>query len=127
MASALTIVLSGLFASIVAVLVTLAIEKFGGVLGGVLGSMPGTVIPAAVGWAVSAPNADSLLNSSYTFPIGMLLNVQFLLLWRELPKLKIIARIQSFGQKLGVLVASTISIWLVTGLTLLAIVNQLHG
>ena len=44
-----TIILYGLFAGIVAILVTVSIEKFGGLIGGVLGTVPSTIIPAAAG------------------------------------------------------------------------------
>lgn len=43
------VVLSGLFAGLVAVLATVAVEKLGGRLGGVLASMPTTIVPACIG------------------------------------------------------------------------------
>ncbi len=51
----------------------------------------------------------------------MLLNVSFLLLWRELPKLQVIARIQKFRTKLGVMIGCTLSLWLLFGSILLLI------
>ena len=44
-----SILLSALFAGIVATLVTIAIEKFGGRTGGVLATIPTTIVPAALG------------------------------------------------------------------------------
>jgi hypothetical protein len=125
MVAALTVVLSGLFASTVTVLVTLAIEKLGGVAGGVLGTIPGTIVPASIGFALSAGSADALLASLYTFPSGMLLNVVFLLMWRELPQVKWIAGIKVFSKKLAVLIFITISAWVVMGILLLYVVQSL--
>ena len=44
-----SILLSALFAGIVATLVTIAIEKLGGRTGGVLATIPTTIVPAALG------------------------------------------------------------------------------
>ena len=44
-----TIVYSGIFAGLMAIFVTVAIEKWGGVKGGILGTLPITIVPAAIG------------------------------------------------------------------------------
>ena len=44
-----SVLLSAFFAGVVATLVTVAIEKFGGRTGGVLATVPTTIIPAAIG------------------------------------------------------------------------------
>ena len=42
--------LSGIFAALVAIGATVAIERLGGRLGGVLGSIPTTIVPASLGF-----------------------------------------------------------------------------
>jgi len=49
MATAAELILSGLFAGLVAVAVTRAIEKLGGTAGGILATLPTTVVPASLG------------------------------------------------------------------------------
>ena len=44
-----SVLLSAFFAGLVATGVTLAIERWGGLLGGVLGTVPSTIVPAAAG------------------------------------------------------------------------------
>jgi hypothetical protein len=44
---------SAIFAGLVAIGVTRAIEKFGGLIGGVLATLPTTVVPASIGVAAS--------------------------------------------------------------------------
>lgn len=73
-----------LFAALVAVTVTVAIERLGGVVGGFLATLPTTIVPASLGfWASSPPEVarDALAAA----PAGMLLNAGFLWLWRVLP------------------------------------------
>ena len=91
-----TILLYALFAGIVAILVTVAIEKFGGIIGGVLGTIPSTIIPAAAG-VYSIDGTESLRDSMSMVPIGMLMNGIFLSVWIYCPhyikqeKLKLIS------------------------------------
>ena len=80
-----TILLYALFAGIVAILVTVAIEKFGGIIGGVLGTIPSTIIPAAAG-VYSIDGTESLRDSMSMVPIGMLMNGIFLSVWIYFPK-----------------------------------------
>ena len=79
-----TILLYALFAGIVAILVTVAIEKFGGIIGGVLGTIPSTIIPAAAG-VYSVDGTESLRDSMSMVPIGMLMNGIFLSVWIYFP------------------------------------------
>ena len=100
-----TIILYGVFAGLVAILVTVAIEKFGGFIGGVLGTVPSTIIPAAAG--VYVLEGDEALTASMSVvPIGMLINGMFLGVWIILPKY--IAR-ESF--KLPLTVVSSLLTW----------------
>ena len=55
----LTILLSAIFAGIVAVFVTVAIEKWGGIIGGILGTLPTTIIPATIGIYAESGEDDS--------------------------------------------------------------------
>ena len=57
-----TILLSAVFAGLVAIAVTVAIERWGGVIGGILGTLPTTIIPAAIGMYL-AGGQDALLTS----------------------------------------------------------------
>ena len=69
----------------VAVGVTVAIERFGGVVGGLLGTIPTTIVPAAVGIWVASPNPDDLRGAMAMVPLGMAINALFLYTWRVLP------------------------------------------
>ena len=80
-----TIILYGIFAGLVAIFVTVAIEKFGGFVGGVLGTVPSTIIPAAAG-VYALEGDESLTASMSVVPIGMLINGVFLGVWIILPK-----------------------------------------
>ena len=71
-----SILLSALFAGIVATLVAIAIEKFGGRTGGVLATVPATIVPAALGM-YSISERLNLLNRCRLFPV-MMVNAIFL-------------------------------------------------
>ena len=81
-----TILLSAIFAGIVAVLVTVAIEKWGGIVGGVLGTLPTTIVPAVIGMYLEAGSSD-LATSMSLIPFGMLLNALFVASWVVYPKI----------------------------------------
>ena len=113
-----TIILYGIFAGLVAILVTVAIEKFGGFIGGVLGTVPSTIIPAAAG--VYALEGDEALTASMSVvPIGMLINGMFLGVWIILPKY--IAR-ESF--KLPLTVVSSLITWAILAFFSLVIARE---
>ena len=80
-----TALLSALFAGLVAAGVTVAIERWGGVIGGFLGTLPSTIVPASLGIWAAHPDPDALAAAMGAVPAGMLLNVLYLLLWRALP------------------------------------------
>ena len=52
---------------------TVAIEKWGGLVGGLLGTVPSTIVPAAVGIHLAGGD-EALLASMAIVPLGMLLN-----------------------------------------------------
>ena len=80
-----TIILYGAFAGLVAILVTIAIERFGGLVGGVLGTIPSTIVPAAAG-VYLIDGEESLTSSMSVVPIGMLINGLFLGVWIVFPQ-----------------------------------------
>ncbi|MGB1589008.1 MAG: hypothetical protein ACPHDO_01560 [Candidatus Poseidoniaceae archaeon] len=82
-----TILLSAFFAGLVAVLVTVAIEKWGGIIGGVLGTIPTTIIPATIGIYLEA-GSDDLATSMSLVSFGMLLNALFIGAWIFYPSKK---------------------------------------
>ncbi len=75
----------GALAALVAIAVTVAIERWGGRVGGLLGTLPTTIVPASLGIAVQT-DAAGLADAMYAVPAGMLLNAGFLWLWRALPE-----------------------------------------
>lgn len=81
----LSVALSALFAGMVATAVTVAIEKWGGLVGGLLGTAPSTIVPAAIGMYL-AGGEDALVSSMSVVPLGMLLNALFLGAWLVLPR-----------------------------------------
>jgi len=119
----LQVLAAGLFAGLVAVLVTVAIERWGGRTGGVLGTMPSTIVPAALGMAARAPDAVAFAASIHTAPVGVLLNVMFLFLWRALPP-RLPGRL-GLGVRLGLMTALSLGAWLAGALLTLWLLSWL--
>ena len=80
-----SILLSALFAGMVAILVTVAIERYGGRTGGVLATIPTTIVPAAYGM-YSLSNQSEFAQSMSIVPLGMMVNAVFLLIWMHAPQ-----------------------------------------
>ena len=80
-----SILLSAVLAGIVATAVTVAIEKWGGLVGGLLGTVPSTIVPAGIGIYL-AGGEDDFVGSMMVVPLGMLLNALFLGAWLVLPR-----------------------------------------
>jgi len=80
-----SILVSALLAGVVATAVTVAIEKWGGLVGGLLGTVPSTIVPAGIGMYL-AGGEDALVVSMMVVPLGMLLNALFLGAWLVLPR-----------------------------------------
>ncbi len=100
--------LSALFAGLVAVGVTMAIERWGGLVGGVIGTLPSTIVPASLGiWAASA-DVESFTAAVASAPAAMLLNALFLFLWRVLPP-HLPGR--SLGTQLALMTGVGLSLW----------------
>lgn len=79
-----SILLSAVLAGLVATAVTVAIERWGGLIGGLLGTAPSTIVPAGIGLYV-AGGEEELVSSMMVVPLGMLLNALFLGAWLVLP------------------------------------------
>ena len=113
-----TIILYGVFAGLVAILVTVAIERFGGFIGGVLGNIPSTIIPAAAG-VYAIEGEESLIASMSVVPIGMLINGMFLGVWIVFPKY-----INKTNLKLPITILVSLCTWAVLALISLLIARQ---
>jgi len=74
-----------LFASTVAIGVTVSIERLGGKKGGLIGSLPTTIIPASFGLFAASPTTVDFQNAMFITPAGMLINSLFLFVWRWVP------------------------------------------
>ena len=81
---ATSVLVSAFLAGFIAVLVTLAIERWGGLTGGILGTMPSTILPAAAGIYL-AGDEELFMQSLAIMPMGMLINGLFLSVWIYLP------------------------------------------
>ena len=113
----LAIILPAILAGIVAILVTLAIERFGGLIGGVLGTIPSTIIPAAAG-VYYLDGKQALLSSMSIVPLGMMVNGLFLGVWIVLPKY-----VSNRKSPLVLTTISSISIWAIFAYLALEIAN----
>lgn len=110
-------ILAGCFAAVVAVLVTVAIERFGGVVGGFLGTIPSTILPASIGLWSASPDPESFAQAMHIVPAGMLLNVGFLYTWRLVPP-----RLPKWGlrRRLLTMCALSLSGWLLFAVATIA-------
>lgn len=79
------VAIPALFAGIVAILATVAVERLGGVAGGVLSSIPTTIVPAAIGIFQRSADPDAFRRAMAFVPLGILMNAGYLLLWRVIP------------------------------------------
>ena len=116
---ATSILLSALFAGLVATAVTVAIEKWGGLIGGLLGTAPSTIVPAAIGMYM-AGGEDALVTSMSVVPLGMVLNALFLGAWILFPRV--------FAKTPSPLLAVTVSslvMWAIMGAVMLWSVDNL--
>ncbi len=112
-----SILLSALFAGIVATLVTIAIEKFGGRTGGVLATIPTTIVPAALGM-YSISGETEFAQSMSIVPLGMMVNAMFLLVWIHAP--------QKFGLSLVGTTILSLIVWMLIGSLGLVVTSELQ-
>ena len=108
-----SIFISALLAGVVAILVTLAIERWGGLTGGLLGTMPSTIVPAAAGMYL-AGDEQLLVLSLIIVPYGMLINSLFLGVWIVFPPY-----IESMKKPLFITTLSSLVVWVLTGFAIL--------
>ena len=105
----MAVVMPALFAGLVAIGVTVAIERWGGRLGGLLGTLPTTIVPAAVGIAHQSQGVEAFQAAMYMAPVGMLIDALFLYLWRVLPA-KLPPR-WALGVRLAVMTGASLCVW----------------
>ena len=101
-----SVLLSAFFAGVVATLVTVAIEKFGGRTGGVLATVPTTIVPAAIGM-YSMSSGSEFDRAMSVVPLGMLVNALFLLVWMKVPT--------RFGTGLVTTMILSLLVWAMVG------------
>ncbi len=84
-ASSITeIIVPAVSAGVIAILASVAVERFGGRTGGALATIPSTVIPTAIGF-YEVDVGSGFLQAMAVVPVGMLVSAGFLALWRLLP------------------------------------------
>ena len=108
-------------AGLVAILVTVLIERFGGVVGGALGTVPTTIVPAVAGMA-AAQGEQELMDSLSVVPAGMLINAIFLSVWIYLPRAT-----ASLGSErsLAVTTATALLAWAIFGMVTILCIGEL--
>lgn len=99
-------------------MVTLAIEKWGGLTGGILGTVPSTIVPAAAGMYLAGGEA-ALIESMAIIPLGMLVNGVFLTVWIILP-----SRISQRENPLLITTLSALFIWAISAILMLKIAGM---
>jgi hypothetical protein len=120
----LVALVSALFAGVVATAVTLAIEKWGGVVGGFLGTLPTTIVPAAIGVQMTLPSSEAFTDAMFITPAAMFINAGFLFFWRELP-----SRLPRWGlsTRLAAMTVLSLTAWLVGAVALVATTTWIRG
>jgi hypothetical protein len=115
---------SAAFAGLVAIAVTMAIERWGGRLGGVWGTLPTTIVPAAIGIYSQSPDLARFRAAMYATPAGILINVVFLLLWRALPP-----RLPrwALGKRLAAVVTLSMVAWALMAVTVVLGMEWVRG
>lgn len=108
-------------AGLVAIVVTVLIERFGGVVGGALGTVPTTIVPAGAGMA-AAQGEQELMDSLSVVPAGMLINAIFLSVWIYLPRAT-----ASLGSErsLAVTTATALLAWAMFGMVTILCIGEL--
>ncbi len=110
-------------AGLVAIMVTVLIERYGGVVGGALGTVPTTIVPAVAGMAAAQDGAD-LMDSLSVVPAGMLINAIFLSVWIYLPSR---TREMSAGRSLAVTTVTALIVWALFGMMAILCIGKASG
>ena len=114
----------GCVAGLIAVAVTVAIERWGGVIGGLLATLPTTIVPAAIGMHAALGSDLAFQEALAMTPPGMLLDAGFLLLWRELPSR---LPVRGAHARLTAMTVVTFSAWLLGAVLIVWISDALRG
>ena len=104
-------------------MVTVLIERYGGVVGGALGTVPTTIVPAVAGMAAAQDGAD-LMDSLSVVPAGMLINAIFLSVWIYLPSR---TREMSAGRSLAVTTVTALIVWALFGMMAILCIGKASG
>ena len=114
------VLLAAIGAGLVATLVTVLIERYGGLVGGVIGTVPTTIIPAVIGMSLAQENAD-LMASLSVIPLGMLANAIFLSVWIYFPEM-----IPNLSSNKGLVATIFVSllIWSLAGTSAILVVDE---
>ncbi|MCP4851736.1 MAG: hypothetical protein GY900_08380, partial [Actinomycetia bacterium] len=110
-------------AGAVAILVTVLIERYGGVVGGALGTVPTTIVPAVAGMASAQGDAE-LMESLSVVPAGMLVNAIFLSVWIFLPP-----RLEGLSpsRSLALTTVASLAVWGVVGTIAVLAIGDAHA
>ncbi|MDA7491979.1 hypothetical protein N8392_00365 [Candidatus Poseidonia sp.] len=112
-----SILLSAVLAGVVATAVTVAIERWGGLIGGLLGTAPSTIVPAAVGMYATGGEADTIASLSIV-PFGMMLNALFLGVWMVMPSL-----LSNRRSALWVTTLTALLVWALLGAAVMGVMD----
>lgn len=112
------------FAAVVAILGTLAVERFGGRVGGVLHTVPTTIVPASVGMWHANHDPAAFAAAMSAVPLGMLVDAGFLWVWRAIPR-----RLPAWTlrARLAAMVALSLTVWFVGAAALVALLSWTSG
>jgi hypothetical protein len=114
---------AAVFAALIAIAATIAIERFGGKLGGLLGSLPTTIVPASIGFWYGSVDGSNFENALFAVPVGMLVNSMFLYSWRFFPnRLPFL----NLSFKLLTMIVVSIFIWIVCAVSMVEMMQILE-
>ena len=113
-------ILAAFFAGIVAILVTVLIERYGGAIGGVLGTIPTTIVPASIGIFLASEILSFQMSLSVV-SLGMLINGIFLMTWKIIPTYFHLT--EKKYTTLIIVIILSLFIWSMCGLLILNIIN----
>lgn len=118
-----SVVVAGVSAGLVAIGATVAVERLGGRLGGLLGTLPTTIVPAAAGIWVAAPEPEVFRAAMAAVPAGMWVDVLFLWFWREVPPRLPRA---SLSLRLAMMVFLSLLVWALVATGVVVVMRQLE-
>ncbi|KAI8815726.1 uncharacterized protein EV422DRAFT_548520 [Fimicolochytrium jonesii] len=126
--------LSAVFGALASILVSLAIERLGGLLGGCLASTPSTIIPATWGiwWSLvdgAAPSTRhhglvKFQRATLVIPSGLVCTAVFLTGWRYFPVwLQRWRPTMRVGVMLAVVATATMGVWLIGAIAIVFVLR----